>query len=101
MTFPPTYVSSHIPCRSTQLIQTRLQFVYPFTLEPHILAQDPPIHEKIRMQRDRYASLLVTKAQESEARRFVHFVAFPPLAFSDAIVPVYQEGTVESDRSRV
>ncbi|GHJ89460.1 hypothetical protein NliqN6_5862 [Naganishia liquefaciens] len=44
-------------------------FVYPFTLEPHILAQDPPIHEKIRMQRDRYASLLVIKAQESEARR--------------------------------
>lgn len=27
------------------------QFVYPFSLEPHVLAQRPPIHERIQRQR--------------------------------------------------
>lgn len=45
------------------------QFVYPFTLEPHILAQQPPIHEKIRTQRVRYAEMLEAKAKEAETRR--------------------------------
>jgi hypothetical protein len=60
---PPFKPSIHPDNLSSQ------QFVYPFTLEPHILAQQPPIHEKIRTQRVRYAGMLEAKAKEAEARR--------------------------------
>ncbi|KAJ9094812.1 hypothetical protein QFC20_006826 [Naganishia adeliensis] len=44
-------------------------FVYPFTLEPHILAQQPPIHEKIRALRERYARMLDDRRREEEEKR--------------------------------
>lgn len=47
----------------------RSQFVYPFTLEPHILAQQPPIHEKIRALRERYARMLDDRRREEEEKR--------------------------------
>jgi hypothetical protein len=47
------------------------QFVYPFTLEPHILAQSPPLHEKIQLLRANQAAILQNRLDEAERKKWV------------------------------
>lgn len=55
---------------------TSYQFVYPFTLEPHVLASDPPVYERVRSQRRELAQLLEQRKQDEANRRW----ASQPLA---------------------
>ena len=45
------------------------QFVYPFTLEPHILAQSPPVHERIKAQRAENEQVLTERIERAKREK--------------------------------
>jgi hypothetical protein len=51
------------------LYPTGWQFVYPFTLEPHILAQTPPIHERITAQRIENEKVLEERIERAKREK--------------------------------
>jgi hypothetical protein len=50
------------------------QFVYPFTLEPHILAQAPSIHERIRTQRSENEKIIADRLDQAKREKYVSHI---------------------------
>jgi len=66
------YVSP-LPARTPVLMLA--QFVYPFSLEEHVLSLQPQPHEAIAQRRARNAAILHQREVEEEQREWVKFAA--------------------------
>lgn len=63
----PDDITAYVRCPASHLTADK-QFVYPFTLEPHILAMNPQPHQQIAQTRTQHAAYL-SERKEQDARK--------------------------------